>query len=159
MVKVAIENDRSIATVRSGLGFIGRALGLDMAGNRQAAYLARGLRRRRTAPFAVNGPAAGGGFALALAADLRICAPGASFVASVIRLGLSGGDVGASLPLPRLVGAGVAADILMTGRKVDAGARRRGTRRSCRKRGGVRRRRHHRVVGHRPGGRRVSTDG
>jgi len=69
---------------------------------------------------AVNGPAAGGGFSLSLAADLRICARSASFVASFVRLGLSGGDVGASYLLPRIVGYGVACDLLMTGRRVEA---------------------------------------
>ncbi len=69
---------------------------------------------------AVNGPAAGGGFSLSLAADLRICARSASFVASFVRVGLSGGDVGASYLLPRIVGYGVASDLLMTGRRVEA---------------------------------------
>jgi enoyl-CoA hydratase len=69
---------------------------------------------------AVNGPAAGGGFSISLAAEIRIAARGATFVASFARLGLSGGDVGASYLLPRIVGYGVAADILLTGRRVDA---------------------------------------
>lgn len=78
----------------------------------------------RTLPIpviaAVNGPAAGGGFSISLAADLRICVRSASFVASFVRLGLSGGDVGASYLLPRIVGSAVASDLLLTGRPVGA---------------------------------------
>jgi enoyl-CoA hydratase/carnithine racemase len=69
---------------------------------------------------AVHGPAAGGGFSLALAADLRVAAENARFQAVFVRLGLSGGDLGASWLLPRLVGAGPAAEILYTGRAVGA---------------------------------------
>jgi enoyl-CoA hydratase len=70
---------------------------------------------------AVNGPAAGGGFALALAADVRVAAPEAYFVASFINIGLSAGEMGSSYILPRLVGQSRAAEILLTGRKVGAG--------------------------------------
>jgi len=69
---------------------------------------------------AVNGPAAGGGFAIALAADIRIVAEPAYFVASFINIGLSAGELGVSYLLPRLVGLSRAADILFTGRKVGA---------------------------------------
>jgi enoyl-CoA hydratase/carnithine racemase len=57
---------------------------------------------------AVNGPAAGGGLAIALAADVRIAAPEASFHASFIRIGLSCCDAGVSYLLPRLIGLGLA---------------------------------------------------
>jgi enoyl-CoA hydratase len=67
---------------------------------------------------AVNGPAAGGGFCLALAADIRFASPEAYFTASFINIGLSGGELGSSYLLPRLVGLSRAADILLTGRKV-----------------------------------------
>jgi enoyl-CoA hydratase len=69
---------------------------------------------------AVNGPASGGGMALALAADVRLCSPEARFNAAFVRIGLSGGDVGVSYLLPRLVGPGMAAELLFTGRQVDA---------------------------------------
>lgn len=69
---------------------------------------------------AVNGAAAGAGFSLALAADIRLASPAARFNAAFIRIGLSGGDCGSSYFLPRIVGSGRAAEILMTGRFVDA---------------------------------------
>lgn len=69
---------------------------------------------------AVNGPAAGGGMCLALAADIRIAAPEAYFVASFINIGLSAGELGVSYFLPRMVGMSRAAEILFTGRRVGA---------------------------------------
>jgi enoyl-CoA hydratase/carnithine racemase len=65
---------------------------------------------------AVNGAAAGAGFSLALAADIRLASPEARFNAAFVRIGLTGGDCGTSYYLPRLVGSGRAAEILMTGR-------------------------------------------
>ncbi|GAA1880301.1 enoyl-CoA hydratase/isomerase family protein [Actinomadura bangladeshensis] len=69
---------------------------------------------------AVNGPAAGGGFALALAADIRIAAASARFNAAFVKIGLSGCDIGVSWLLPRLIGAGPSHELLLTGRFVDA---------------------------------------
>ncbi len=69
---------------------------------------------------AVNGPAAGGGLAIALASDLRVCASSATFATSFVRLGLSGCDNGVSWLLPRLIGASRAWELLLTGRRFDA---------------------------------------
>jgi len=69
---------------------------------------------------AVTGPAAGAGFSLALAADIRIAAPAARFNAAFIKIGLTGGDCGSSWMLPRIVGLGHAYEILLTGRQVEA---------------------------------------
>jgi enoyl-CoA hydratase len=69
---------------------------------------------------AVNGPASGGGFALALACDIRIAAASARFNAAFVRIGLSGCDIGVSWLLPRLIGAGRSHELLLTGRLVDA---------------------------------------
>jgi enoyl-CoA hydratase len=68
----------------------------------------------------VNGAACGGGFSLALAADIRIAAPAARMNAAAIRIGLSACDVGISYLLPRLIGGSIAAELLMTGRFIDA---------------------------------------
>jgi enoyl-CoA hydratase len=69
---------------------------------------------------AVNGPAFGGGLALSLAADVRICAASATFGNAAIAIGLSGAEMGMSYFLPRIVGASVAADWMLTGRTVGA---------------------------------------
>jgi 2-(1,2-epoxy-1,2-dihydrophenyl)acetyl-CoA isomerase len=68
---------------------------------------------------AVNGPAAGAGFGLALACDMRIVASSARMTAGYVRRGLSP-DAGVSWLLPRHVGLARASDILLTGRDVDA---------------------------------------
>lgn len=68
---------------------------------------------------AVNGPAAGAGFGLALAADIRLIAANARMTAGYVRRALSP-DAGVSFLLPRLVGMSRATEILFTGRDVDA---------------------------------------
>jgi enoyl-CoA hydratase len=69
---------------------------------------------------AVNGPAAGGGFALVLGSDIRLAATSARFNAAFVRIGLSACDIGTSWLLPRLVGAGRAHELMLTGRIFDA---------------------------------------
>jgi enoyl-CoA hydratase/carnithine racemase len=69
---------------------------------------------------AVNGPAYGGGFAIAMASDIRIAAPSARFCTQFIKLGLGGCDIGVSYTLPRIVGAGQAFDLILTARTVEA---------------------------------------
>jgi enoyl-CoA hydratase len=69
---------------------------------------------------AINGPAVGGGLAVCLAADVRICGASASFGNAAILLGLSGAEMGMSYFLPRIVGLSVAADWMLTGRTVSA---------------------------------------
>ncbi|MBX6389955.1 MAG: enoyl-CoA hydratase/isomerase family protein [Frankia sp.] len=69
---------------------------------------------------AVNGAAHGGGFALALACDIRIAADTATFGAVFIKRGVSACDMGTSYHLPRLVGASRSAELLLTGRVFDA---------------------------------------
>jgi enoyl-CoA hydratase/carnithine racemase len=66
---------------------------------------------------AVNGPAAGGGFDLALACDLRTAGSKAKFMSSYVKLGLAPG-FGGCFFLPRIVGLGHAMEILVSGREV-----------------------------------------
>jgi enoyl-CoA hydratase/carnithine racemase len=68
----------------------------------------------------VHGPACGGGFAFALASDIRIAGESARMNAAFIRLGLSACDMGVSYFLPRLVGASIAAELMLTGRFIHA---------------------------------------
>jgi enoyl-CoA hydratase len=69
---------------------------------------------------AVNGPAAGGGFALVLGSDVRLAARSARFNAAFIRIGLSACDIGTSWLLPRIVGVARAQELMLTGRIFDA---------------------------------------
>lgn len=68
----------------------------------------------------IHGPASGGGFALALASDIRLAGPAARMNAAFIRIGLTACDVGVSYFLPRLVGSALASELLLTGRFIDA---------------------------------------
>lgn len=68
---------------------------------------------------AVHGPAAGAGMSLALAGDVVIASPAASFSTAYGKLGLTA-DGGMSWFLPRLVGMRRAQDLLLTSRRVDA---------------------------------------
>lgn len=124
---------RALILTGAGVGFCA-GLDLDLAAElptmatedfyaRQQRWAAAitGFSKMRTPVIAaVNGAAAGAGFGLALAADIRICSPDARFNAAFVRIGLSAGDVGCSWALPRIVGLGRALDILLTGRFVDA---------------------------------------
>lgn len=83
-----------------------------------------GIQAIRHLPFpviaAIHGPATGGGFALALACDIRLAAPTAKFSAAFVKVGLSMGELGTSYNLARLVGPGRAAEIGYTARIVGA---------------------------------------
>ena len=68
----------------------------------------------------VHGPACGGGFALALASDIRIAGTSARMNAAFIRIGLSACDIGVSYFLPRLVGTSVASELMLPGRFINA---------------------------------------
>lgn len=67
---------------------------------------------------AIDGPAHGGGFDLALTCDLRIASERATFCATYVKIGLAPGN-GSAYFLTRCVGTTRALDILLTGRVVD----------------------------------------
>jgi enoyl-CoA hydratase len=69
---------------------------------------------------AINGPAIGGGFCLALSTDIRIASDSAYFRAAGINNGLTAAELGISYLLPRAVGQSRAAEIMLTGRDVSA---------------------------------------
>src|SRR5579859_6807731 len=69
---------------------------------------------------AVHGAAVGGGLALALACDVRVCSEDVKFGARFIRVGMSSCDMGVSYLLPRIVGYSRAAELMLTGRDFGA---------------------------------------
>ncbi|MCB0220369.1 MAG: enoyl-CoA hydratase/isomerase family protein [Chrysiogenetes bacterium] len=70
---------------------------------------------------AVNGPAAGGGMAIALASDIRICTPTTKFNNAFIKIGIGGADMGSSYFLQKLLGSSVASEMMYTGRFMEPG--------------------------------------
>jgi enoyl-CoA hydratase/carnithine racemase len=69
---------------------------------------------------AVNGVAVGGGLAFALVCDVRVASEHARFGSVFIKAGFSSMDMGTSYLLPKIVGAGVARELMLTGRIIDA---------------------------------------
>ena len=67
-----------------------------------------------------HGAACGGGLSLLLASDVRYATPDFRANAAYIRIGLGGCDMASSYFLPRLVGASLAAEMILTGRFIDA---------------------------------------
>ena len=104
-----------------GAGAVGGSVQGGLRAQRQVSELVM-LMRRAPQPIiaAVHGAACGGGFALALAADVRVAGASARMNAAFIRIGLSACDVGVSYFLPRIVGASVASELLLTGNFIDA---------------------------------------
>ena len=107
------------------LGGYGEAPGFEWHGRVEKGFavqrhIASLIPRMRSLPqpiiAAVNGPAAGGGFALVLGSDVRIASESARFNAAFIRIGLSACDIGTSWLLPRIVGAARAQELMLTGR-------------------------------------------
>ncbi|HVF76463.1 MAG TPA: enoyl-CoA hydratase/isomerase family protein [Acidimicrobiales bacterium] len=107
----------SMASGHEGGGTVPGLLGVQAA---FAAVVARIRSIPQPVIAAVNGPAAGGGLAMALAADTRVCDTAARFNAAFVRLGISGCDVGVSYLLPRVVGPTLAFEMMLTGRLIDA---------------------------------------
>ncbi len=68
---------------------------------------------------AINGPAIGAGFDIAMMCDLRIVSESATLSQSFVNLGLISGDGGAYF-LPRLVGYAKACEIAFTGKSISA---------------------------------------
>jgi len=69
---------------------------------------------------AVDGICAGAGAILAMASDLRFGTPRSRVAFLFTRVGLSGADMGACAILPRIIGQGRAAELLYTGRFMEA---------------------------------------
>lgn len=102
----------------------GGDMGSVQGGLRSQRHISELVMMMRRAPqvfiACVHGPACGGGFALALASDVRIAGESMRMNAAFIRIGLSACDVGVSYFLPRLVGVSVASELMLTGRFINA---------------------------------------
>jgi enoyl-CoA hydratase len=98
----------------------GEAAAMDgMALQELFASLPLQLRRiRQPVIAAVNGVAVGAGMALSLAADIRVASSTARFLIGAVKIGLTAGECGISYHLPRIIGAGRAFEIMLTGREV-----------------------------------------
>jgi enoyl-CoA hydratase/carnithine racemase len=68
----------------------------------------------------VHGAAAGGGFAIALAADIIVAGESAAFHPAFIKIGLSGSELGVSWRLQRMIGLSRGREMLLTGRPMNA---------------------------------------
>ena len=104
---------------------IGALFSRDLRGllefTRMTCDLVLAMRRcRRPVIAALNGTTAGAGAVIAAAADIRIAATSATIAFLFTKVGLSGADMGAAWLLPRLVGSGRAAELLMTGDFISA---------------------------------------
>jgi enoyl-CoA hydratase len=129
----ADDHVRAVVLTGAGRGFCAGAdltVTVDLA-NRTSADLYRGQQRLAEMSVrlhelpvpvvaAVNGPAVGGGFALAAACDVRVASTAAHFAVANVRIGISGGEMGLSWLLPQLLGRGRATDLLLSGRRLEA---------------------------------------
>jgi enoyl-CoA hydratase/carnithine racemase len=130
------EDDRVHAVVVTGEGrafcsggdvkdIIGRLVDMPddevLAFTRMTGELIANMRRlEKPIVAAVNGVAAGAGAVIALASDLRVFSAEARIAFLFTRVGLTGADMGAGYLLPRVVGQGRAAELLLLGDTVDA---------------------------------------
>ncbi len=79
----------------------------------------RGMELDKPLIAAINGVALGGGLELALACDLRVASEKAYFAFPEARLGILP-RLGGTVRLPRLIGGANAAEMMFTGRRIDA---------------------------------------
>jgi enoyl-CoA hydratase/carnithine racemase len=102
---------------------IGPLTKMDAAGLRQFTTMTGDLVRAMRAcpqPIIAAVDCAGAGAIIAMASDLRFATPEAKTAFLFTRVGLSGADMGACAILPRLIGHGRAAELLFTGRAMEA---------------------------------------
>jgi len=120
-VKGSPRSSRGGSVLTDMLGRVRGAVATTLVSQEHMASLFEKIHRlRQPVIAAVNGPAVGGGFALALACDVRVAATTATFGAIFVNRGVSACDMGTSYLLPRLVGAARAAELMLTGRVFDA---------------------------------------
>ena len=102
-------------------GHFGASNPADMRGQRLISEIIMRMRRCPQPVIGlIQGAATGGGFAFALACDVRYGADNARMNVAMTKIGLTGCDVGISYFLPRSVGTSNAAEMMMSGRFVNA---------------------------------------
>ncbi len=104
---------------------IGPLVGMDMKGllafTRMTGDLVKAMIGcRKPIIAAVDGICVGAGAIVAMASDMRLASPGAKCAFLFTRVGLAGCDMGACAILPRIIGQGRAAELLYTGRSMNA---------------------------------------
>jgi len=110
-----------IKDINQGQGVVANGIPADIAAQRRVSEVVRRMRRCPQPIIAlVHGIATGGGFALALAADIRIAGESARMNCAFINLGLTSCDLGLSYLLPRIVGVSISSELMLTGRFIDA---------------------------------------
>ena len=92
-----------------------------LAFTRMTGDLVKAIRAcRQVVIAAVDGVCVGAGAMIACASDLRLGSPSAKVAFLFTRVGLAGCDMGACAMLPRIIGQGRAAELLYSGRSMDA---------------------------------------
>ena len=104
---------------------IGPLLDKDMSGllafTRMTGDLVKAIRKcPQPVIAAIDGICVGAGAMIALASDLRFATPAAKTAFLFTRVGLAGCDMGACAMLPRVIGQGRAAELLYSGRSMNA---------------------------------------
>jgi 2-(1,2-epoxy-1,2-dihydrophenyl)acetyl-CoA isomerase len=77
------------------------------------------MQRSKPLIAAINGPAVGIGLTLTLCCDVRLASEAARLSARFVRIGLTP-ELGSTYFLPQIVGLGFAAELILTGRIIDA---------------------------------------
>lgn len=104
---------------------IGRLFDVDDAGlnafTRMTCDLIENIRRLEKPVVAgLNGTTCGAGAVIAAACDIRVAATSAKIAFLFTKVGLCGADMGAAWLLPRIIGHGLASELLMTGDFISA---------------------------------------
>ena len=108
----ADQQRRATTDFSAGRGTIGAGVGPNLY------HLAELFTSAKPIIAAVNGPAVGGGFTMAMAADFRIGTPNARVSARFVRMGLQP-EIGSTYLLPQTVGLSHAMELFLTARIID----------------------------------------
>jgi enoyl-CoA hydratase/carnithine racemase len=114
---------KAVVLTGAGKGFCGleKDVAETLQFTRMTGAVVRNMQRlEKPIVAAVNGMAAGAGAVLALASDIRVLSEQARFAFLFSKVGLTGADMGAAYLLPKVIGRGRAAELLLLGDNIDA---------------------------------------